>query len=323
MLLACGCERADSDAHTQNATTRSSSAGPGKYPYRIVTTVAMLTDVVKEVAKDKAEVRGLLGTGIDPHLYKPTRNDMLALMEADVVMYSGLMLEGKMGDVFEKVKGTGKPVFALAQEIPKSFRLQPPEFAGHDDPHVWMDVRGWMQVVEAAAKNLGQYDPPNASAYKASADAYLAELKKLDDYAEHAIASIPEKQRVLITAHDAFNYFGRRYGIKVMGIQGISTESEAGLQDINRLVQTIVDNDVKAVFVESSVAQKNIRALIDGAAARGKTVAIGGTLFSDAMGSPGTYEGTYIGMIDHNVTTIARALGGKVPDRGMNGKLSG
>jgi manganese/zinc/iron transport system substrate-binding protein len=314
---AIGCDRAD-----EAAKASSSSAAPSRYPYRAVTTVGMVTDVVKQVAREKADVKGLIGEGVDPHLYKPTRNDMSAMMEADVVFYSGLMLEGKMGDVFVKVGRTGKPVFAVTEMIPESYLLQPEEFQGHFDPHVWMDVSAWTQAVEAVTRALGEYDPPNASYYRTNGSAYSEELKKLDAYAQSAIASIPEKSRILITAHDAFNYFGRRYGIQVKGIQGISTESEAGLQAINGLVETIVKNDVKAVFVESSVSDKNVRALVDGAAARGKKVAIGGTLFSDAMGAPGTYEGTYVGMMDHNVTIITRALGGTAPQRGMKGKLA-
>jgi manganese/zinc/iron transport system substrate-binding protein len=226
-----------------------------------------------------------------------------------------------MSDTFVKVADSGKRVFQVTKLIDESFLLEPPEFAGHADPHVWMSVPGWMKAVEAVAKSLGEYDPPNAAYYQQNASAYLAELKKLDDYARVSIGSIPKESRILITAHDAFNYFGREYDIDVRGIQGISTESEAGLQQINALVALIVNQKVKAVFVETSVADKNIRALADGAAARGAKVKIGGSLFSDAMGAPGTYEGTYIGMIDHNVTTITRALGGNAPEKGMQGKL--
>jgi manganese/zinc/iron transport system substrate-binding protein len=175
--------------------------------------------------------------------------------------------------------------------------------------------------VGAVAQALSEYDPPYAADYASNAARYQAELEKLHAYVRQVIGSIPQKQRVLITAHDAFNYFGRAYDIRVKGIQGISTESEAGLEDINRLVGFIVENDVQAVFVETSVADKNVRALVEGAAARGKSVKIGGSLFSDAMGAPGTYEGTYIGMIDHNATIIARALGGEAPQRGFQGKL--
>ena len=311
-----GCDR---DSNAGGATTKS--AAPLKYPYTVVTTVGMVRNIVQQVAGDKAKVTGIIGSGVDPHLYKPTRSDVAALLEADVVFYSGLMLEGKMSDTFVKIATSGKPVFAVTEKIDESFLLSPPEFAGHHDPHVWMDPKGWMKAVEVVAESLSQYDPPNASTYKQNAESYLVELRKLDEYATKSIGSIPEKQRVLVTAHDAFNYFGRAYKVEVRGIQGISTESEAGLQDLNNLVQFIVDRDIKAVFVESSVAEKNVRALIDGAKARGKDVKIGGTLFSDAMGGEGTYEGTYIGMIDHNVTIITRSLGGEAPEKGMQGKL--
>jgi manganese/zinc/iron transport system substrate-binding protein len=184
-----------------------------------------------------------------------------------------------------------------------------------------MDVQGWTKAVEAVAKSLSEFDSANAAQYAANAEGYKRQLQELDGYVRTVIRSIPEKQRVLITAHDAFNYFGRAYEIEVRGIQGISTESEAGLQDINRLLDYLVARGVRAVFVETSVADKNVRALVDGAKARGHSVTIGGKLFSDAMGAPGTYEGTYIGMIDHNATTIAKALGGQAPEKGMRGKL--
>jgi len=313
------CDRNPPAAGTGPTTQ---AAGPRSYPYTIVATTGMVRDIVRQVAGERAKVSGLIGSGVDPHLYKPTRSDVAALLGADVIFYSGLMLEGKMSDTFVNVARSGKPVFAVTEKIEESFLLDPPEFAGHHDPHVWMDPKGWMKGVEAVAASLGEFDAPNVSDYKRNAEAYLNELTKLDAYASRSIATIPQKQRVLVTAHDAFNYFGRAYDIEVRGIQGISTESEAGLQDLNNLVGFIVDNDIRAVFVESSVAEKNVRALIDGARSRGKAVKIGGTLFSDAMGPEGTYEGTYIGMIDHNVTIITRALGGEAPERGMQGKLN-
>jgi manganese/zinc/iron transport system substrate-binding protein len=312
---AAGCDRGADDGKA------AGGGGPAKYPYTVATTVGMVTDIVKQVAGEKGTVTGIVGEGVDPHLYKPTRSDVAALMGADVVFYSGLMLEGKMTDTLVRIARDGKPVFAVTELIDESYLLTPEGFQGHHDPHVWMDVSGWMKCVEAVAMSLSTYDPANAAYYQANAERYLSELGRLHDYAKRAIGSIPEKQRVLITAHDAFNYFGRAYGIEVKGIQGISTESEAGLQDLNRLVQEIVDKDIRAVFVETSVSDKNVRALTDGARARGKDVRIGGSLYSDAMGGPGTYEGTYVGMIDHNVTTIARALGGEAPEKGMNGKL--
>jgi manganese/zinc/iron transport system substrate-binding protein len=303
----------------------SAQAETKKLPanYTIVTTCGMVTDIVREVAGAKAKVVGLMGEGVDPHLYKPTRDDVAKLLQADVVFYSGLMLEGRMTDTFLKVARKGTPVFAVTELLDEKFLLEPAEFAGHTDPHVWMDVRGWMDAVKVVARSLGEVDTANAAYFQQNAEHYNAELAKLDDYAKKSLGSIPKEKQALITAHDAFNYFGRAYDIEVLGIQGISTESEAGVADINKLVDFLVARKIPAIFVESSVSDRNIKALVEGSKSRGHAVRIGGQLFSDAMGKPGTYEGTYIGMIDHNVTTITRALGGQVPERGLNGKLAG
>lgn len=306
------------------APLSSSEAAPKVLPspFNVVTTCGMVTDIVREIAGPRAKVSGLMGEGVDPHLYKPTRDDVAQLLAADVVFYSGLMLEGRLSDTFLKVARRGTPVFAVTELLDEKFLLEPPEFKGHTDPHVWMDVRGWIEAVKVTARSLGEVDPKGSAEYDKNAQRLAAEFEKLDSYARQAVASIPANHRVLITAHDAFNYFGRAYGIEVLGIQGISTESEAGVADINRLVDHIVSKKIPAIFVETSVSEKNIRALVEGAKARGHGVEIGGKLFSDAMGKPGTYEGTYIGMIDHNVTTIVRALGGTAPERGLNGKLA-
>jgi manganese/zinc/iron transport system substrate-binding protein len=292
----------------------------GSYPIKVGTTVGMVADIVKEVAGNKAVVTNIIGAGVDPHVYNPTRGDVAVLMKSDIIFYSGLLLEGQMTEILAKV-GAKKPVHAVTERLQTEYLLRD-ETTNHDDPHVWMDVRGWSQAVEVVARALSEFDPPNAAHYGRNAEAYQGRLKELDAYARKAIASIPENRRVLVTAHDAFNYLSRAYGIEVLGIQGISTESEAGLKDINRIVETLVTRGVPAVFVETSVSDKNVKALIEGAAARGHRVAIGGELFSDAMGNAGTYEGTYIGMIDHNVTTISRALGGNASAGGMSGKLS-
>ncbi len=290
--------------------------------YNIVTTCGMVTDIVREVAGDKARVTGLMGEGVDPHLYKPMRDDVARLLQADVVFYSGLMLEGRMTDTFLKIARKGTPVFPVTELLDEKYLLEPEEFAGHTDPHVWMDVAGWMEAVKVVARSLSEVDAANAAYYEQNARRFSSELSQLHDYAKQSIASIPQAHRVLVTAHDAFNYFGRAYGIEVRGIQGISTESEAGVSDINKLVDFLVERKVPAIFVESSVSDKNIKALVEGCQSRGHRVIIGGTLYSDAMGPAGTYAGTYIGMIDHNVTTITRALGGQAPDGGLNGRLS-
>jgi manganese/zinc/iron transport system substrate-binding protein len=319
LVFSAGCGEDES-----SATAPSGAAAPPlQYPYTIVTTTGMVADIVRQVASDKATVIGLLGEGVDPHLYKPTRADVVKIITADLIFYSGLMLEGRMSDTFTKAGNHGSKVYPVTQIIDEKYLLEPPDFKGHWDPHVWMDVSAWSQCVQVVADALGDFDPSNATTYQANATVYVAKLDGLHAYVTKVIASIPEQQRVLITAHDAFNYFSRAYGIKVMGVQGISTESEAGLDDINRIVDFIVSDQISAVFVESSVSDKNVKALIEGADAQGHAVTIGGELFSDAMGAPRTYEGTYMGMLDHNATTIARALGGKAPPRGMNGKLSG
>jgi manganese/zinc/iron transport system substrate-binding protein len=297
-------------------------ANNAKPSYTCVATTGMVADIVRNVAGENAEIVGLLGEGVDPHLYKLTRSDMAKLMRADVVFYSGLLLEGKMSDAFIRIAGSGKPVIAVTEEIDDEYLLEPPEFLGHYDPHVWMDPTSWSKTAGVVADKLAtRIDPDHASEYRENLAQYQSQLDDLDAYTERVINTIPADRRVLITAHDAFNYFGRRYGLEVLGIQGISTESEAGVREIERLVDILVDRQIPAVFVETTVPQRSVKALIAGARARGHEVVIGGNLFSDAMGAPGTYEGTYVGMIDHNATTIARALGGQAPERGMTGQL--
>jgi manganese/zinc/iron transport system substrate-binding protein len=291
----------------------------GKYPIQVAGTVGMVADIVREVSADKAAVTNIIGSGVDPHVYSPTRSDVAVLLKSDIIFYSGLLLEGQMADILVKVSRK-RPVYAVTERLQQDYLIHD-RATEHHDPHVWMDVRGWIQAVTVVADAMAEFDPKNAAAYRQNAAAYQTRLKRLDDYARQAIASIPENQRVLVTAHDAFNYMSRAYGIEVMGIQGLSTESEAGLKDINRLVGILVERKIPAVFVETSVSDKNVKALIEGAAARDHMVVIGGELFSDAMGTPGTYEGTYEGMIDHNVTVITRALGGSAPAGGMQGKL--
>ena len=319
MLAALGCK-------PSNTTDTPPAAGPkGDGPYQIVATTGMVADIVRQVAGDKATVEGLMGEGVDPHLYKPTRGDVKRLTEADVIFYSGLLLEGRMADQFTKLARSGKPVFAVTERLSEEaddVLIYPADDEAHADPHLWMDVSLWSQCVTQVANALAEYDAANADHYHANAKAYQEQLAKLHEYTKTTIASIPDDQRVLITAHDAFGYFSRAYNIPVMSIQGISTESEAGVDDINRLVDAIVSKKISAMFVESSVSSKNIQAVIEGCADRGWEVKIGGELFSDAMGTTGTYEGTYIGMIDHNATVIASGLGGEVKAGGMQGKLS-
>ena len=328
LLVACG---AGGDSNQTNAGERvaagaaGGAAGAGAardYPYRVTATTGMVADIVRQVAGNRGEVTSIIGEGVDPHLYVPTRSDVASLIEADIVFYSGLLLEGKMTDTLIKVASSGRSVHAVTELVDESLLLAPEEFAGHFDPHLWMDVSGWMQAVDAVTAALAEFDPSGADGYRSRAAGYRVTLGELHDYAVRVVGSIPQRQRILVTAHDAFNYFGRAYGLEVEGIQGMSTESEAGLDRINRLVDLLVTRQIGAVFVETTIAERNVRALIEGAAARGHTVVVGGELFSDAMGQPGTYEGTYVGMLDHNITTVARGLGGAAPERGFQGKLS-
>lgn len=287
---------------------------------RAVTTTGMVADLVREVGGDAVEVRQLMGPGVDPHLYKATRDDVQTILDADVVFYSGLMLEGKMTDTLVKV-GRDRPVYAVTELIDESRLLTPDDAAGHPDPHLWMDVASWAEGIAVVEKALGELAPARREAFKSNAARYRTRLLELDAYARERVATIDPAARVLVTSHDAFNYFGRAYGLEVHGVQGISTESEAGLQRVNELVSLLVERRTPAVFIETSVPSKGVQALVDGAAARGHVVAIGGELFSDAMGPADAIEGTYVGMIDHNVSSVVRALGGQAPERGFTGSL--
>lgn len=290
-------------------------------PPRIVSTVAMVGDLVREIGGDRVRAETLLGEGVDPHTYRPTRADIARLTGADAIFYNGLLLEGQMTDVFVRLARSGKPVFAVTELLAAEQLLQ--EDDGKDDPHVWMDVALWAKAAEHVRDALIRLHPGDADVFRRNGEDLGRRLTALDAYVKRVIGSIPEQRRVLVTAHDAFGYFARRYGIAVEGIQGLSTEAEAGLRRIQELVDMLSERSVPAVFVETSVNDRNVRALIEGAAAKGHRVAIGGALFSDAMGPPGSYEGTYVGMMDHNATVIARALGGEAPVRGLNGRLAG
>ncbi len=281
----------------------------------VIATTGMIADAARAVGGDLVDVRALMGPGVDPHSYRQTRSDIVALSQADLVLWNGLYLEAQLERFLLDLAAT-RPVVAVAEAIPETQLIGSEDYEGRFDPHVWMNPNLWSRVVLATRDAMIDVAPDHAETFRANARTHLAEISELAVYSQTALASIPAEARVLITAHDAFNYFGAAYGFEVVGIQGISTESEAGLSRISELVQMLVTRDIRAVFVESSVSDRNIRALIEGAAARGHQVAIGGELFSDAMGAPGTYEGTYLGMIDHNVTTIVRALGGDAPERG-------
>lgn len=279
----------------------------GNGAWKVTATTGMVADIVKQVGGEHVEVTQLMGAGVDPHLYKASEGDIKRIDQADIIFYSGLHLEGKMVEIFEKI-GKTKPVKPVTAKLTKEDLLADPASPDNPDPHVWFDVSLWMKAVEQVRDDLIAFDATNQADYSTNAEKYLAELKELDAYAKAQLASIPKEQRVLVTAHDAFQYFGRAYDVEVLGLQGISTASEYGLKDVQQLVDTLVDRRIKAVFVESSVPKRSIEAVVQGAAAKNHSVSIGGELFSDAMGALGTPEGNYLGMVKHNVDTIVGAL---------------
>jgi manganese/zinc/iron transport system substrate-binding protein len=277
---------------------------------RIVCTTGQVADLVENVGAEHVAVTALMGPGVDPHLYKATPGDRRALGGADLVFYNGLHLEGRLAELLEKLSGR-RPAFVVVEEVEREHReLLIPVPGGQNvyDPHVWFDPEIWRRCTRFVADKLAEHDPEHAEEYRRNADAYVAKLDALERDCKGQIAEIPEKSRVLVTAHDAFGYFGRAYGLDVHGLQGISTADEADLGAVNDLIDLLVSRGVKAVFIESSVPPKNVQSLVDGCRARGHEVKIGGELFSDAMGPAGTPEGTYLGMVAHNVETIVEAL---------------
>lgn len=276
----------------------------------VVCTTGMIGDMAAAVGGEHVEVVTLMGPGVDPHLFRPTRDDAMKVLNADLVLYNGLLLEGRMEDVFKRAARAGKPVVAVAESLPKEFLMEDEDEPGHPDPHVWMDAAAWARCTEAVEAALTELLPEKIVDFQNNTEAYINRLQELNAEVKALIAGIPKEHRLLVTAHDAFQYFGRAYHIEVMGIQGVSTESEAGLADINRLVAQLVERGIPAIFIESSVPDKNVMAVIEGAKARGHDLRLGGELFSDALGPAGTPEGTYVGMLRHNARTIASALGG-------------
>ncbi len=290
-----------------NQQAGQSTADLSAREINVVTTIGMITDIVENVGGDRVAVTGLMGPGVDPHLYRASEGDVSRMTEADLIFYNGLHLEAQMGEVFEQMSGRVKTV-AVTENVAEEKLLSPPEFEGAHDPHVWFDLTLWMGAVERVRDTLIEIDPDSAELYRSNAEAYLAKLEKLHAYVQEQASRVPAEQRVIITAHDAFNYFGNAYGFEVRGLQGISTESEAGTGDVQDLAEFIAARQIPAIFVESSVPQRNIEAVQAAVKSRGFDVQIGGELFSDAMGNPDTPEGTYIGMVRHNVDTIVNAL---------------
>ena len=275
---------------------------------KIVTTTTMITDLVKNIGGDKVSVQGLMGSGVDPHLYKASEGDVNKLGQADIIFYGGLHLEGKLVDVFEKMSTRNIKTIAVSDALDQRTLISSANFASNFDPHIWFDVDYWSQIAKYVADKLAEASPENAELFQENAKKYQAELVTLKENLKETIATLPEEKRILVTAHDAFNYFGRAFGFNVVGLQGLSTATEAGVQDVQKLAAFIIENDVKAIFIESSVPRRTIEALQAAVKSKGHDVAIGGTLFSDALGNAGTPEGTYIGMFQFNVRTIVDAL---------------
>ncbi len=273
-----------------------------------VATTAQVADIVRNVGGDRVEVTALMGPGTDPHLYKATARDVERLSSADMVFYNGLELEGRMSEIFASMTGSGKTAVAVAEAIPKDQLRQPAQFEGKFDPHVWFDITMWIHCVDAVEEALIKADPEGAETFKQNAEAYRESLTALDKEVREMIADVPDGQRVLVTAHDAFGYFGHEYGFELEAIQGTSTVSEASVSQIRKLADLIAQRKIRSIFVETSVPQNTIEALQEAVKSRGWQVQIGGQLYSDAMGDDGTDEGTYIGMFRYNVRTIVEAL---------------
>ncbi len=301
VLAACGAEGDDGAGGSGPAGARREG------PLRLVATTGIIADTAARIAGEHAHIEALMGPGIDPHLYKASESDVRRLAEAELVLYNGLHLEGKMGDILTKM-ARRRPVIAVTEEIPHELLREPPEFAGQYDPHVWFDVSMWARTLDPIARELAALDPEHAGEFQANAAAYKKELETLDAWVKQRIVALPERQRVLVTAHDAFGYFGRRYGVEVVGLQGISTLAEAGTNDVDRVVGIVVDRGVKAIFVEASVPRRSIEAVQAAVRSRGGQVEIGGQLHSDSLGAAGTPAGTYAGMVRANVDTLVNAL---------------
>jgi manganese/zinc/iron transport system substrate-binding protein len=274
---------------------------------KILATTGMIADLAKNIAGDSAEVMAMMGPGVDPHLYKATQGDLSKMRSADIILYNGLHLEGKMGEVLEKL-ARSKSVMAISDDLERDILLEDSVFQGNYDPHIWFNVAIWSQCIPNVLEALIEKDSANANYYTKNAERYKVRLDSLNSAVENKIGSIPEGKRILITAHDAFSYFGRAYGLDVRGLQGISTVSEFGLRDRVDLIDFIVERQIKAIFVETSVSEKNILSIVEGCKFKGHELKIGGNLYSDAMGPVDTREGTYIGMVEHNVNTIVEAL---------------
>ena len=274
---------------------------------KVVVTTSMLTDLVKNIGGDLIDLQGLMGAGVDPHLYKASEGDVSKLFNADVIFYNGLHLEGKLVAVFEKME-TQKTTVALGEFLAKEGLIGSDYFASNYDPHVWFNIQYFKEFSDKVTSVLSEEDPKNAASFTANNLAYQQKLDLLHTAVVNTIATLAPEKRILVTAHDAFNYFGKAYGFKVVGLQGLSTATEAGVQDVQKLSEYIIANKVKAIFIESSVPRRTIEALQEAVLSKGHQVSIGGSLYSDALGDGGSVEGTYVGMFFYNIKTIVNAL---------------
>lgn len=281
---------------------------PSNGKLNIVTTTTLITDLVNHIGGDKLNVQGLMGSGVDPHLYKASAGDVTKLSNADLIFYGGLHLEGKLVDVFERMESQNITTIAVSDALDKKTLIGSELFASNYDPHIWFDVNNWELITTFVVEKLSEADPENKAFFEENGKKYFEELKTLDTELKSVINTLPKEKRILVTAHDAFNYFGQAYGFEVVGLQGLSTATEAGVQDVQNLANFIIDKKVKAIFVESSVPRRTIEALQAAVNSKNHRVEIGGTLYSDALGNAGTVEGTYIGMFKYNVNTIVNAL---------------
>lgn len=300
LLMVVGCGPSSGKTGTQDLSERM---------IEVTATTSMVADLVRVVGGDRVQVSGLMGPGVDPHLFKASEGDVAKMAGADVIFYNGLHLEGKMTEVFEQMSSRSIPTIAVAEGgIEEEDLLDSEAFTGNYDPHVWFDVALWQKAARYVADELAAIDPTHADTYAQNADAYVAELEELKAYIEEQVRRVPEAQRVLVTSHDAFGYFGAAYGFEVLGLQGISTATEAGTADVQQLAETVAERRIPALFIESSVSPRGIQAVREAVRARGYEVQIGGTLYGDALGNPGTPEESYIGTVRHNVDTIVGAL---------------
>jgi manganese/zinc/iron transport system substrate-binding protein len=306
-----GCSPGATHSESHETAPSGGHRYAGEYPIRVVCTTGQVAEMVQRIGGEHIAIEALMGPGVDPHLYSPIASDVRKLSAADAIFYNGLHLEGRMTDLFVQM-ARKKATFAVTEGIQSRHdeRLrEPPEFEGLYDPHVWHDPVLWGDCVKDAADMLAEFDPKHADEYRANAEVYRKELTELDGFCREEVAKIPKARRVLITAHDAFGYFGKRYDIEVHGLKGISTEEEKDLNRQDELQRMIIERKIPAVFVESAVAPKTIEALVEPCKAAGWDLKIGGNLYADALGPAGTDDATYAGMIRHNVRTIATALG--------------